>query len=163
MGYGIDLAGQWTITPPLQARHRAYLVAFHQTRRMQRDACAAVLLPDPIREHVGLPIGAEGAYFVGGGGLRGQDRDASVVEANQPPQRQPRLWCGWVPNEEGSALRWDGDEQFSGAVSWIEYLIARFLAPWGYTLNGTMRWEGDEPEDRWAIVIIDNRVQVQAG
>ena len=64
MGYTTELEGEFRVSPPLAAEHRAYLVAFADTRRMKRDPAKAQLLPDPARTKVRLPIGADGEYFV---------------------------------------------------------------------------------------------------
>lgn len=53
---------------------------------MKRDPDIAETLPDPVRIAAGLPIGFEGAYFVGtAGNNMGQDNDPSVLEHNNPP------------------------------------------------------------------------------
>jgi hypothetical protein len=54
---------------PMKPEHVTYLKAFNGTRRMKRDAGKAARLGDPLREAVGLPVGREGAYFVGGQGF----------------------------------------------------------------------------------------------
>lgn len=42
-------------------------------------------MPDPIRIAAGLPIGLEGAYFVGNDSFKGQTDDESVIDGNSPP------------------------------------------------------------------------------
>lgn len=186
MGYHTDFAGDFTITPALEENHRKYLVQFNETRRMRRDPLKALELPDPIREAVGLPIGSEGAFFVGGGGFMGQDDDASVLDHNEAPGQesynrsfegeswrqywdkkreqiaagecQPGLWCQWVPNEDGTKLEWDGGEKFYEYVPWLKYLITNFLDPWGYKLNGEVSWSGEEQGDVGVIHVEDNVV-----
>ena len=66
MGYTTDFNGEFEVSPSLSYDHKQYLDAFATTRRMKRDQDIAETLPDPVREAVGLPIGYEGAYFVGG-------------------------------------------------------------------------------------------------
>lgn len=189
MGYTTDFWGQFDVTPTLTPEHKAYLEAFSTTRRMKR--VVEKLPPDPIREAVGLPAGHDGAYFVGGEGFHGQDRDESVTDYNEPPGipefprdpdmstfgnrfaehmkakaeavkngAQPGLWCQWVPNEDGTAIVWDEGEKFYEYVAWIEYLINHFLAPWGYKLNGEVRWVGEDSSDRGIILVVDNVVKV---
>jgi hypothetical protein len=143
----------------LKPAHAAYLRAFNDTRRMRRDADRAQRLADPIREAVGLPIGIEAGYFVGGTGPGGQDRDDSIMDYNQPPSGQPGLWCKWTPNEDGTGLVWDGAEKFYDYIEWLEYLIKHFLAPWGYVLNGRVDWQGEETADRGSIIVEQNRVE----
>ncbi|MCI0455552.1 MAG: hypothetical protein L0Z62_01065 [Gemmataceae bacterium] len=142
----------------LKPEHAAYLKQFNETRRMKRRVARAKLLPDPVREAAGLPLGKEGAYFVGGTGFAGQDHDDSVLNYNQPPKGQPGLWCQWCPNKDGTAIVWDQGEKFYDYVEWLKYLIEHFLAPWGYVLNGEMEWQGEEDEDRGKLIVKDNDV-----
>lgn len=183
MGYSTDFSGSFKVTPPLKPEHSAYLWKFAQTRRMKRDAAIAATLPDPVRLAAGLPIGDEGAYYVGSESDYGQTSDASVIDRNQPPgipsydktssfeavrrqkeaaiknNAQPGLWCQWVPTEEGDGVEWDGGEKFYEYVEWLRYLIHNILKPWGYTLNGEVAWNGDEVNDHGVIYVRDNVVE----
>lgn len=163
MGYTTGFDGEFTLDTPLKDEHREYLQAFKETRRMQRDPEKAKKLPDPKRDGVGLDVGVEGGYFVGAEGNYGQDRDESVVEYNHPPGGQPGLWCQWEPDDEGTTIRWDGQEKFYNYVEWIEYLITHFLKPWGYTLNGEVEWQGENHDDFGKIDVVANVVTTRAG
>jgi hypothetical protein len=159
MGYTTDFTGKFNLDKPLTPEHRAYLEAFAQTRRMQRNAEKAATMPDLIREAAGLPIGEQGGYFVGSTKDYGQDHTPDVTDYNQEPTGQPGLWCQWTPNEDGSAIEWDQGEKFYRYVEWIEYLIRHFLSPWGYTLNGTVEYQGEDSSDKGRIVIVNNGVK----
>jgi hypothetical protein len=76
---------EFAVRPPLCPEHRAYLHMFSRTRRMRRDPQKVELLLDPLRIAVGLPVGVDGASYVGGGEYSGGFGDASVVDQNQPP------------------------------------------------------------------------------
>ena len=132
---------------------------------MVRDPEKASELSDPEREAVGLPIGDQGGYFVGGIGFAGQTDDASVVEHNHAPAGQPGLWCQWVPTEDSTAILclWDECEKFYNYNEWIVYLIENFLKPWGYSLTGNVDWEGEDNADFGTIFIQDNDVRPVAG
>jgi hypothetical protein len=156
-----DLTPFWQLFG-LGPRHAAYLKQFSQTRRMRRDAGRAALLPDPVREAVGLPPGNEGGYFVGGGGVAGQDQDASILDYNTPPAGQPALWCRWMPDESRTAIVWNRREKFYSYVEWLEYLIHHFLTPWGYVLDGKMTWQGEQDDDHGTITVSHNRVEARA-
>jgi hypothetical protein len=80
------------------------------------------------RQAAGLPLGREAAYFIGGGGFMGQDRDDSVLDYNVPPKDQPGLWCQW-PTEDRTAIAWNGGEKFYCYVPWLRYLLEHFPAP----------------------------------
>ena len=160
MGYTTYFDGSMKISPPLTPEQASYINNFSETRRMKRDPEKASKLPDPLREAVGLPIGEEGCYFVGGYGFGGQDKDDSVVECNSPPAIQPSLWCHWVVSEDGSTLEWDGGEKFYEFTLWLEYLIEHFFRPWGTSLSGSIDWSGQDVDDRGTIhVHEDGRVE----
>lgn len=171
MGYTTDFTGEFMLDKPLTPEHKAYLEAFAGTRRMKRNAKKTSKMKDPLREKVGLPIGPEGAYFVGATLLEdgdwqngsGQARTPDITDYNCAPEGQPGLWCQWVPNEDGTAIIWDEGEKFYSYVSWIKYLIKNFLEPWGYILNGDVEWVGEDPDDRGRIEIKDNEVSVYHG
>jgi len=166
VGYTTDFEGSFSITPPLQGIHRAYLAAFAGTRRMQRDSAKTVNRDDRARHAVGLGVGLQGGYFVGEEGFMGQGVDRmstipDVVDQNQAPSGQPSLWCHWAPSLDGSALAWDGSEKFSNYVEWLNYLIQHFLKPWGYALSGTVEWQGEDHCDKGRIVVNNNTVKAQ--
>ena len=167
MGYTTEFDGKFNLDKPLTTEHRAYLTAFAETRRMKRDAEKTALRPDPLRLAVSLPVGDEGGYYVGASGYtgddpfahHGQEHSTDVTDYNTEPTGQPGLWCQWTPSEDGSAIEWDGGEKFYDYVEWIEYLIRHFLSPWGYALNGTVKYQGEESSDKGRIVIVNNGVK----
>lgn len=158
MGYTTKFAGRFTLDKPLAPEHAAYLKAFNATRRMKRDAFKAAEMPDPLRDAAGLPLGPDAAYFVGGGGSYGQDRDASVVDYNHEPEGQPGLWCQWTPSEDGAAIEWDQGEKFYYYGEWLAYIVEHFLKPWGYDLSGSVTWQGEEVGDVGTLSVKDGRV-----
>jgi hypothetical protein len=130
---------------------------------LKRDPARAALLPDPVRVAVGLPVGPDGAYFVGAVDAF-DDSDPSIIDINRAhaPFDDPlfrSLYCGWAPDRDGTSLRWNGDDNFSDYVRWLEYLIEHFLTQWGYQLNGRIKWQGDDEEDRGSIFVRDNVVR----
>jgi hypothetical protein len=194
MGYTTDFSGEFEIGPePLAPEHLAYLKAFNGTRRMKRNAEITKTLPDPIREAVGLPVGPEGAYYVGSTSDFGQDHTPDIVDYNTAPGApnsddfyegfppdawekysaakdmavaegaQPGLWCQWRPDEGGTAIVWDEGEKFYDYVEWLRYLVEHFLRPWGYVLNGEVTWQGEESDDIGKIVVADNKIEVKHG
>jgi len=158
MGYTTNFEGKFDLDHTLKPEHRAYLARFQETRRMKRREALAAERVDGLREAVGLPIGREGGYFVGEAGRGGPNSGPDVVNPNRPPTGQPGLWCQWAPDELGTAIEWDGGEKFYYYVEWLEYLIAHFLGPWGYVLNGEVAYQGEEDDDRGTIEVIDNVV-----
>lgn len=163
MGYTTDFTGQFDLNERLTPEHQTYLMAFANTRRMKRDANIASLLPDPFRIAVGLPIGPNGAYFVGGLGFKGQIDDPSVLEHNDPDRSQPGLWCQWIPSDDGTGIEWNGNEKFYNYVEWLKYLIANFIKPWGYVLSGEVEWQGEDSSDFGKIVVKHNVISTLKG
>lgn len=166
MGYTTDFTGRLKIGHPekklMTAAQVAYINNFSKSRRMKRDANKAETLSDPIREAVGLPIGIEGGYYVGSADQNyGQNKDSSVIDSNSPPQGQPGLWCQWVVNPLSAELIWDGGEKFYSYVEWLNYLIEHFFQPWGFVLNGSIDWQGEERKDRGTIIVINNKVATE--
>jgi len=159
MGYTTNFDGVLKIEPQVSEEHAAYINKFAETRRMRRNASACMDFPDPIRQAVGLPIGLEGDYYVGAEGIAGQDRDASILDYNNPAESQPGLWCQWVIDEGRTELGWDGGEKFYNYTDWLNYVIERFLDPWGYKLNGTIHWQGEQPDDIGTLTVTNNEVE----
>ena len=163
MGYTTDFYGEFDIEPQLKPEHIAYLKAFNATRRMARNVALTQLRDDPIRIAAGLPLGTDGEYFVDGGGFMGQEDTPDVTDHNKGGGEQPGVWCQWVPNDDGTALEWDGNEKFYHYEEWLRYLLKHFFARWGYTLNGSVIWEGEDSDDRGKLVISDNELSVRQG
>lgn len=161
MGYTTYFDGEININPPLNPEQVKYINQFSLTRRMKRDPEKTALRPDPIREAVGLPLGVEAEYFVGESGFAGQGRGDDILERNVPPRTQPGLWCQWEVSEDGKTLNWDEGEKFYCYEEWLVYLILNFFAPWGRTLNGTIRFSGEDEDDRGAIFVKDNHVALE--
>lgn len=152
MGYHTELEGRFNLDKELEPYHSAYLCAFSESRRMKRKAKIAAKLSDFRREAVNLPIGEEGEFYVGDG------QDESVVDSNHPPKTQPGLWCDWVPTPDNKGIEWNQSEKFYNYVEWLQYLITNFLSPWGYLLNGEVKWRGEEWGDAGKIVVKDNKI-----
>jgi hypothetical protein len=51
-------------------------------------------------------------------------------------------------------------KKFYNYIKWIDYIIDHFLKVWGYALNGTVEWEGEDSNDTGKIVITDNKISV---
>lgn len=173
MGYTTDFEGTFKLSPALNPEQIAYLNAFADTRRMMRDSDKCEKFSDTLRQAVGLPVGHQGEYcvFSHDKGFMGQDKDETVIEYNESPNNQPGLWCKWVPTEDGKFIKWNGAEKFYYYIEWINYINDNFLKRWGITINGNVKWYGEEREDVGTIyakngVIYtseDNDVQVEQG
>jgi hypothetical protein len=147
MGYSTDFSGKFDLNKKLDKETHEFLVKFSQTRRMARNV-------DP-------KYGEEGEFFVDGKELMGRDEDdTTVINYNRPPKTQPGLWCTWYPLEDGLSIEC-GDGKVYDYIEWIKYLIKKILAPKGYILNGKIKWQGEDIEDRGEISIKNNVVKVK--
>jgi hypothetical protein len=144
MGYTTDFSGRFETNKPLSDKMFNYLKMFSETRRMARNMDAA--------------YGVEGEFFVEGKGAFGQDSDSTVINHNKPASTQPGLWCQWTPSDDRMGIEWDGGEKFYNYTEWLVYLIHKILAPNGYVLNGSVKWQGEEVGDVGKIIVEDNRV-----
>lgn len=168
LGYQTDFTGEVNIVPPLNEHEAAYLRDFNGTRRMDRE---------------------EGPYFAKDDGNFGQGDTPGVRNHNGPPDGQPGLWCKWIPGDsylykkptENGCLEWDGNEKFYNATEWMIYLIDHFLMSgavasqdiaesvkqdprfehftFDHVLNGEIYAQGEDPDDRWKLVVVDNVVK----
>lgn len=162
MGYSTSFKGQFNLNKPLTDAHAAYLRRFNETRREARDVTRTINRPDPIRKAVGLPLGIEGEFFVGEGGYFGQSHNEDLLKSG-PPCTQPGWWCQWIPNDDNTAIVWDEGEKFYDYIEWIQYMIKNFFEPWGYVLNGQVKWRGEDCSDTGIITIENNIVNVTKG
>ncbi len=144
MGYTTDFKGRFDLDRPLDKELKAYLFKFAETRRMARN------LPDEY--------GIEGEFYVEGGGEYGQAKDNTIIEHNTPPSTQPGLWCQWVPTKDGTGIEWDGGEKFYEYTKWLLYIIKNFLEPKGYVLNGSVKWQGEDPRDFGVLEVKQNKL-----
>lgn len=132
MGYTTDFEGCFTISPALTEEHQTYLEKFAETRH---ECCPMYSVEDDeLTEKVGLSLDENGDF--------------------------PDIWCQWIP-ARSDRLAWDGGEKFYNYVEWLEFLIAHFFNRWGYTLSGSVTWQGEEHGDIGTILIEDgNEVKV---
>jgi hypothetical protein len=151
MGYTTDFFGRFDLDKPLSKDQAAYLVRFNETRHLQINVEEFLDADDPLRQAVGLPLGTEGEYFMGGD-LHGN--------GDLPPSTQPGLYCKWRPTDDGEGIEWDEAEKFYDYTEWLEYIINHFLKVWGYTLNGEVEWRGEDYDDVGKIYVKDNVVKI---
>lgn len=159
MGYHTNFAGRFDLSRTLTQPEAKYLEAFSASRRVRRDSGKVAFLPDSVREAVGLPIGKDGSFFVGGGTYG----DASVIDVNTPPTGQPGLWCDWVPTEDGAGIEWNQCEKFYAYEAWLNYIIDHFLTPWGIGISGRVRFQGEQTGDSGYLEIQNGRCVMIGG
>lgn len=156
MGYTTEFYGKIKIVPALSSELVEYINNFKETRRMKRDN---KVLQNKYAGEYGFnnQYGVDGEYFIGGEGFMGQDFDPSVIDGNEPPVTQPSLWCQWEVTEDGNFIEWDGAEKFYESKAWMNYIIRNFIAPFGHVCNGEIKAQGEEINDRWMLIVKDNK------
>lgn len=133
MGYTTDFSGRFLLNKPLDDETYAYLIKFNETRRMARNL-------DP-------KYGVQGEFYVDGSGECGQGEEDNIIDFNKPPSTQPGLWCHWRPSEDRLGIEWDDTEKFYHYREWLDYLAKNFLNPKGYTLSGSVHYQGEDSDD----------------
>ena len=162
MGYTTYFSGEFKFNKPVTEELKTYINKFSDTRRMVRDnSRIKEIFPNWRELCFNGNLGLDGAYFVGGDGFAGQREDDSIINYNSAGN-QPGLWCQWIINDNNE-LVWDGGEKFYNYVEWLEYLIEHFFAPLGYELNGTVAYDGEDPDDFGRIIVSDNFVKIAYG
>ncbi|MCB0032155.1 MAG: HEAT repeat domain-containing protein [Anaerolineales bacterium] len=182
MGYSTSFSGAFVVANGLAEAHANYLAHFAGVYHVKRDVALLLHYPDPIREAARLPVGDDGAYFIGFESLPlrklanaygieidethqyGQtvfDR-ALVTEAKTHPDGQPSYWCHWIPSFDRQSIIWNGAEKFQAYREWLRYLLERFLIPWGYSLSGTVAWQGEAEGDFGKLILSNSQLIVEA-
>ena len=163
MGYTTDFIGGFTVLDAktqkwarLKDGVRKLIIGLSETRRMKRD--------------VDEKYGVEGEFYVDGGGECGQAPESNIIEHNSPPATQPSLWCDWTVLSTSAKLPqpfdnivWNGGEKFYSYIEWINYIHEVILKPQGYTLDGTVEWLGEDPDDRGKIEYRNGELKVYRG
>ena len=72
----------------------------------------------------------------------------------------PSQWNQWIVGDDWQSVKWNGGEKFYGYIGWIRLLNGRFLAPRGYRLGGTVRFQGEAHGDSGRIVATDGSIEV---
>jgi hypothetical protein len=151
MGYQTEFEGSFKVEPPLSAAEADYLKRFAGTRH-----CI----------HQPGPYVADGSHDCPGSGT-----------CYEEGREVPGFWCKWEPDGDGTEISWNGMEKFYDADLWIAWLIRHLLGPdasgrlgpaegrkpelrpftCDHVLNGTVDAEGQDPDDRWQLIVTDNR------
>lgn len=161
MGYTTDFSGSVTVTPPLNPHEVSFLKDLAQSRRMDRT---------------------KGPLYANPGDDYGQQHEDDILSYNNPHHTQPGLWLQWTPTDDGTEIEWDGGEKFYCSPEWMKYLIDNLLGPngrsyvetWGpaaddprllkftfdHVVHGEIEAQGEDPDDRWMLVVENNVVKV---
>lgn len=70
----------------------------------------------------------------------------------------PDTWLDWTPTDDGSGLHWGGGEKFYDYAEWLQWLIDSRLTPWGHTVTGAVRWQGESWKDLGVLSVENGKV-----
>lgn len=170
MGYTTEFEGSFVFEEKLTDEMIQYINRFSSTRRMKRNV---EKIKETYSDWKNLSfngdLGENGEYFVGDSDWaldrfsRDVRSDPSIIDYNEPPAKQPGLWCQWVVSLNGKYLEWDGNEKFYDYVEWLEYLINHFFTPSNIFMNGSVIWRGEDVEDIGKITVEHNKITVTKG
>lgn len=167
MGYTTEFEGSFKFEEPLTDEMMHYINRFSTTRRIKRNVeKIKETYSDWKKLSFNGDLGEEGEYFVGDSEWilnwrsRDDSLDPSIIDYNEPPAKQPGLWCQWVVSLNGKYLEWDGNEKFYNYVKWLEYLINHFFTPSNIFMNGSVMWRGEDFDDIGKITVEHNKITV---
>lgn len=162
MGYKTEFFGKFDFDKPVSKEFAEYINRFSNTRRMKRRNDAIKTEYPNWKDYCfNGELGKQGEYFAHDDGINGQTIDRSVIDCNKPSKTQPSLWCQWVITNDLEHLKWNGDEQFYEYDRWLKYLINNFIKPSGYTLNGSVDWQGEDLDDEGTLIVNDNVITIK--
>ncbi len=79
------------------------------------------------------------------------------------PRRSETVGLTWFDfefNEEMDALQWDGAEKFYDADQKMQYLIDKAVEKYPeLSFNGILQAQGEDYDDRWQLVVKNNKVK----
>lgn len=146
MGYSTAFTGQFALSRPLTADECATLRALYEHRHEEEED-----LPLPYVVAGDCPVLIERTL---------KNRTYYGEAPGILSKKFPSFYCQWVLSPDQRALEWDQGEKFYCYVGWLQYLISHFFAPWGVTLDGTIKWKGDMRGDSGSIRVEGNRIIV---
>lgn len=77
---------------------------------------------------------------------------------DNPPEDGPGSYCQWIATTDGRGIEWDGNEKFYNYVEWLQWLIDKRLTPWGISIVGEVRFQGEDPDDRGLLFVKNGKV-----
>lgn len=169
MGYTTMFQGGFQFDKRLDEKLFQYLNDFANVRHCLLDLdYIKANNPEDIKKYgFNGDAGKQGQYIVKEYNGLGKNHGPYFIDYNKMPDGIPELWCQWIPDRNGGLddpdgydeLVWDGVDKFYNYTEWLEYLISNFIAPSGYVLNGTVKWQGENIDDRGKIVVQNNVIE----
>jgi hypothetical protein len=150
----VEMFGRFELNSPLAMPHLQYLQKFCSIRHMRRRTGMLTNLADPLRIAAGLPLGADGEFYVGAHAVDSES-DLTIVDANVQPRSQPGVLCDWTFGDDASSIVWAGQPgSLQTHLAWLQYLLDEFLVPWGHETNGAVYWRSTENDSEQGVIVL---------
>jgi hypothetical protein len=89
------------------------------------------------------------------------DRTKPFFDLAANPESQVPYYTGLLElNDDEDQILPETEDSRPGAGTWLQLVVKHFLAPKGYTVEGEIKWRGDDPEDRGCIYAKGQQVEV---
>lgn len=85
-------------------------------------------------------------------------RDIKKEDADKFNDDFPGYFCDFVPSSDGTKLEHNGAEKSYEQQEWIQWLIDNVFKPRGFTLNGSVAWQGDDYKDDVGLMEVKDNV-----
>ena len=162
MGYNTDFYGAIKINRPVDNLTIKWLNGLCSTRRMKRCVKKLAMRLGISEEECINKYGQDAKHYFEMGPNSGQTHSDDIINYNHPPADQPGLWCNWGLGEDMESIVWTGAEKFYEYIAWMGYIVTE-LEERGYIMNGEIRWEGEDPDDKGILMVNNNAVSYKIG
>jgi len=151
LGYTTEFTGRFNLNKKLEDKHSLFLKNYARTRH-----CSYKVKPSNCMIDVNISPGYFGEFFAADNSdYYNSKYEKFITEMNDNPNT-PGLWCNWQPTEDNLGIEWNGMEKFYSYVEWLNFIMSKFLIPWGYELSGSIFFQGEDEEDNGVIKVKDN-------
>lgn len=154
MGYNTEWTGCYEIyngkdkRAKLPKKVAKLIIGISKTRRMRRDTALLAKRLRMSKEKCERLYGFYGERYIEKNyeTTLGQTNFPEIGDYNREPPNQPGLWCNFTYNQETRVIEWNGSDKTYDGQEWITY-IRDLLLDAGFTLKGTMSWQGEDEDD----------------
>ncbi len=153
-----EYSGNLKFDRELEKNHLDYLIAFTSTLRVVRRPESVNAKEDIIRLNVDLPLGKECEFYTGAFNRSGEI--AEIEDYNAVPENQPSSWCCWKPSKDQLEFVPAIFDSYYSFIPWIQYLVANFIKPWNYSLNGRVKVKSIYDDGIKILSVKDNDISV---
>lgn len=81
-----------------------------------------------------------------------------LAEGKDRSDGSPEGYCQWQFSKDFKRLEWDGNEKFYHYAEWLQWLISHPFEEAGIEVTGSVKFSGEDIDDRGIIEIKNGRV-----